>query len=505
MLQGNGKGHTMNIDFPSLNQPGNVRPVSASSLDVLLSALIRERWTDFEGAAQIYRKLISFRPRSREAQIARQRLAVLDVLVAEKELYTRVDRNARTVLSSIGMNISQSPKIIRLLLEADAIDLSNETAPLIPLRPEYVEQCLALVPREFPGDPGPNTFGTGGTPPFYQSGNGNGLLRPASRNEFEEMVHIAAHWSGVVDIFSVPVQTEKSMSDYDCAMSMEKGFPGLKMISTRKMTDEQTAHLSGKEDWLDGTSLMTSFTPMDNMVAPFLRSAARGNNLLLLDLSIAGANGPNSPEALLTFIHAQVLFMMVLVQTVKPGTVCIHGGIPGVVSRGGDLSYSSPGQWLLNEAMARLNLWITGFPSAQSGGSTSVSEDLNQAIEESSNSRNKIRRYGAHMIRHAFGALGNLQFFSPKKFEEDCRAETEARKAVNKNVIGEISVLPLHIPSDDQAMGAIFELAQKGNARITDHTLKNVDVFRKWEERVASEEKTLLQGDEGDEITARAA
>lgn len=109
------------------------------------------------------------------------------------------------------------------------------------------------------------------------------------------------------------------------------------------------------------------------------------------------------------------------------------------------------------------------------------------------------------MIRHAFGALGNLQFFSPKKFEEDCRAETEARKAVNKNVIGEISVLPLHIPSDDQAMEAIFELAQKGNARITDHTLKNVDVFRKWEERVASEEKALLQGDEGDEITAIAA
>lgn len=295
------------------------------------------------------------------------------------------------------------------------------------------------------------------------------------------------------------------MTDYDCAVSMENGFPGLKMSSTRKMSDSQTAHLKGRDDWLDGTSLMTSFRPMSNMVDPFLRSATSGNNLLLLDLSIAGASGPNSPESLLTFIHAQVLFMMILVQTVKPGTVCIHGGIPGAVSRSGDISYSNAGQWLLNEAMARLNLWVTGFPSAQSGGSTSVSENLQQAIEESKNGRNKLRRYGAHMVRHAFGALGNLQFFNPKKLEEDCRTEAEARRAIDRNAIGEISVLPLHIPSDDQAMEAIFEFSEKGNPKITDHSLRNVDVFRKWEERIASEEARLLQKDDSDGYTAVAA
>ena len=504
-LEVHSKGYIMNFDFLNLGQPQNMRPVSASSLDVLLSALIRERWTDFEGARQIYNKLISYRPRSREAQIARKRLAVLDLLAVEKELYVRVDRNARAVLSRIGMNIGDSTSILKLLLDADAIDFSNETAPLIPLKPDYVEHCLSLVPREFPGDPGPNTFGTGGTPPFYQSEKGDNVLRPASRNEFEEIVHIASNWSGVVDIFSVPVQTERSMSDYDCAVAMEKGFPGLKMISTRKMTNDQTDHLKGREDWLDGTSLMTSFRPMSNMVDSFLRSAASGNNLLLLDLSIAGASGPNSPESLLTFIHAQVLFMMILVQTMKPGTVCVHGGIPGVVSQGGDLSYSSPGQWLLNEAMARLNLWVTGFPSAQSGGSTSVSENLQQAIEESKNSRNKLRRYGAHMVRHAFGALGNLQFFNPKKFVEDCKNETMVRRETDRNAIGEISVLPLHIPADDQAMEAIFELALKGNPKIMDHSLRNVDVFRKWEERVAKEEARLIQEDDPDESAAVAA
>jgi trimethylamine--corrinoid protein Co-methyltransferase len=422
-----------------------------------------------------------------EAEIARQRLEDMDRLIVEKELYARVDRNARMLLSSIGMNLTESPLILKLLLDADAIDLNNDSAPLVPLRPEHVERCLDLAPREFPGDPGPNTFGTGGTPPFYQS-EGEELLRPALRPEFEEIVHIAAKWSSVVDIFSVPVQTEKSMTDYDCALSMDKGFPGLKMISTRKMDSSQSSYLSGKNDWLDGTSLISGFTPMSNMVAPFMRSAGNGSNLLLLDLSIAGANAPHSPEALLTFIHAQVLFMMVLVQTVRPGTVCVHGGIPGIIGRGGNITYSSPVQWLLNEAMARLNLWVTGLPSAQSGGSTSVSDDLQQAVEESRHSRNKIRRYGAHMIRHAFGALGNLQFFNPLKFEEDCRSEAEAKRCIDKNAIGEISVLPLHFPADDLAMEAIFEFARKGNPRLTDHTLKNVDVFRQWEERFLAEE-----------------
>ncbi|MFO7801887.1 MAG: hypothetical protein R6V55_06295, partial [Desulfovermiculus sp.] len=48
----------------------------------------------------------------------------------------------------------------------------------------------------------------------------------------------------------------------------------------------------------------------------------------------------------------------------------------------------------------------------------------------------------------------------------------------------EISVLPLHLPPDAQALEGISEFARKGNPNITDHTLKNVDAFRQWEEEV---------------------
>jgi len=472
------------FDFPEF--PEGFKPRSAAAVDLLLSALLRERWAEFEAAYRTYQKLIDYRPKTPEAQFARERSEALETLIYEKALYERIDRNARRVLSTIGMNIGNSPEILQILMEADALDFDQASARLVPLKQDYVDHCLELVPRDLPGDPGPNSFGTGGTPPFFRM-NGDNLLRPATRNEFETIINEAEKWSNVVELLSVPVQTDKSMSDYDCAMFMEKGFQGLKMISTRNMADHEVGFLSGKDDWLDGTSLMTNLTPMSTMVKSFTRSVQAGNNLLLLDLSIAGASGPNSPEALLTFIHAQVLFMMVLAQTIRPGTICVHGGIPGVVGTGGDLSYSSKSQALINEAMARMNLWVTGYPSAQSGGSTSLSDDTDEAIEESRVSRDRMRRYGTHIIRHAFGALGNLNFFSLHKFSEDCRIEAASRADFRKNAIGGLDVLPNFLPKDDQVLPAIDEIADRGSPMVTNHTLRNVDAFMKWETRFDQE------------------
>ncbi len=118
------------------------------------------------------------------------------------------------------------------------------------------------------------------------------------------------------------------MTGYEAAKCMDEGFNGLKMIAAKSFVDDEMGFLKDKDDWLDGTSLISSLTQMDTMVEPFIRSAKAGVNLLLLDLTIAGSSGPGSPEALLTQIHAQVMFMMVMAQTINPGVPCVHGGIP---------------------------------------------------------------------------------------------------------------------------------------------------------------------------------
>jgi len=461
-------------------------------------AMEAEKRYEFQSAKQFYRKVALLHPESPEADIARERIEDMDVLSNEKRIYRRIHRNAKRVLTEIGMDVSGSPDLVQILMDADAIDLDKESALFIPLREDYLESCLDTVPTDMAEDPGENAFGTGATPPFLLR-PGRNDLQPASRGEFEKIVQTAADYSDSLGIFSIPVATDRTISDFESARLMEMGFPDLKMTHTRNMSDHEAAYFQNRDDWLDGTSLITSLTFMPTMVRPFLRSARAGNNLLLLDLTIAGSTGPVSPEALLTQIHAQVLFMMVVAQTVNPGVLCVHGGIPDVLGVGGDLCYSDPAQPIINSAMARLNLWVTGFPSAQSGGSTSIIDDIEAAVEESELSRNTLREYGVHILRHAMGALGSLNFFSLEKFIEDCKRERAARKIWLKT--RHDFVIPLYLPEDKNVVKGIREIAEKGGARHADHTLNNVGCFFKWHEALqAASEKKMYYPDLNDTI-----
>lgn len=446
---------------------------------VLTKALQLEEVYDFSGAKTIYQEILEHTDDEPTLEKARWRMEDMDDLIAEKEIYRRIDENAKRVLTEIGVNIAEDQTLMDILMEADAVDFDNETAIFIPFKLDYINHCLAQMPRKMPADPGMNTFGTGATPPFLKRTTDD-ELRAASRKEYEEIVQVVGERQDVVGIFSLPVANDKSISLFEVAQLMEKHFPGLKMIATNRMSDDEVLFLKGKDHWVDGTSLITSLAPMKTMVDPFLRSARSGNNLLLLDLTIAGMSGAGSPESLLTQIHAQVLFMMIVAQTVNPGVFCMHGGIPGVTESGGDLSYSSPHQPLINAAMARVNTWITGFPSAQSGGSTSLTDVTLQALSESELSRNTLRKYGVHVIRHAMGALGSLNFFSLEKFMDDCERERRS-KQLFESVPKDRGIIPLYFPSDDEALAGIRQIAEKGNPKSADHTLKNVDSFRLWE------------------------
>jgi trimethylamine--corrinoid protein Co-methyltransferase len=454
-------------------------------------AVSSEKQFDFQLAKRYYHEVVALHPDSPEADIARERIRDMNALSVEKGIYQRIHANAKKILTEIGMDISASPVLMELLLEADAIDTKSENALFVPIKADYLETCLETVPREMAEDPGENAFGTGATPPFlFRPGRDD--LAPANRPEFEEIVKTAAEYADILGIFSIPVATDRSISVFESSRLMEDYFSDLKMTYTRNMSDQETAYFKDRSDWMDGTSLMTSMTFMPNMVAPFLRSVKSGNNLLLLDLTIAGASGPASPEALLTQIHAQVLFMMMLAQTIQPGIACVHGGIPDVLGVGGDLDYSDPGQPIINSAMARLNLWVTGFPSAQSGGSTSIVNDIPAAVEESERSRNTLRLYGVHILRHALGAMGNLNYFSLEKFIEDCKRERKAKLQWLRT--RHDFVVPLHLPEDPDAVAGIREIAERGGAKNADHSLKHVDAFARWHRVLAEagEEKAYF-------------
>lgn len=464
--------------------------MSERALESLIRALDLESEFDFRKAKTVYEDLNQSDIPDNIIEVVNFRLEDMDPLIAEKELYQRIHDNGKRVLSDIGMNIVGSEELMSILMEADAIDFDNEAAVFVPLKEGYVNQCLEKCPRDWPGDPGNNSFGTGATPPFLKKA-GDNELHQATRSDFEDIVQSVARNEDVIGIFSLPVATDKSITAVEVAELMDKGFSGLKMTPTRGFSDDEMKFLVGKDDWVDGTSLITSFTPMSTMVSPFLRSAGNGTNLLLLDLTIAGSSGPGSPEALMTQIHAQVLFMMVVAQTINPGVFCMHAGIPGVTEAGGNLSYSSSCQPLINAAMARVNTWISQLPSAQSGGSTSISELTSEAILESELSRNTLRKYGVHIIRHAMGTMGSLNFFCLEKFEKDCERERHNLELFSSapEVRG---IIPLYTPVDPESMEGIREIAEKGSPKNAEHTLRNVDSFFSWEKSINQAAKAKL-------------
>ena len=148
----------------------------------------------------------------------------MDDLIAEKAVYTRIDENGKRVLTDIGMNIAENQTLMDILMEADAIDFDNETAIFIPLKRDYIDRCLAQVPREMPGDPGKNTFGTGATPPFLKRATDD-ELRAANRDEYERIAQVVGEQQDVVGIFSLPVANDKSISLFEVAQLMEQHFP----------------------------------------------------------------------------------------------------------------------------------------------------------------------------------------------------------------------------------------------------------------------------------------
>ena len=98
-----------------------------------------------------YEEVIRRYPHTETACKARNRLADIHALSLEKRTYSRIDENARRVLSEIGLNLSSCEPVFEILMNADAIDFENDTAIFVPLRREYIEECLDGVSRIFPG------------------------------------------------------------------------------------------------------------------------------------------------------------------------------------------------------------------------------------------------------------------------------------------------------------------------------------------------------------------
>ena len=396
-----------------------------------------------------------------------------EALSAEKLAYERIHATAKTVLSEVGIETQNETAIE--LLEATGLAGYDPTVGRIYLLPELIDRSLESAPKTFAGDEGLNTLGIGGIPPFLYRPQDEYPM-PATYEELEHLIAVVGDNLDVVRFLSQPVKVHKG-DPLKCNQIMDQLENCIKITCSAYMTGEDAVKwFAGRDDWHDSICAVKSpLIAMDNMVDALIKSARAGNNLRLTTMPLAGRTAPQTPEACIVVTHAEVMFMLAVAQTVNPGLLCMFGGMPCTTRPDGDLAYSHDGMNLLNVAVARLNMWVTGLPAVQSGGSTGVKAPDNSALKDGMRGREILCDFGVHNARHCFGVLDNLNFFSLEAFVKDCDAQRQYL-AGNGDPTG---LKPLHLPADPRSFEVIQRVASC-DYHVDYHTTANLSAFDDW-------------------------
>ena len=408
-----------------------------------------------------------------EDAIAKAPVEYRDALTSEKRVYEKIHETTKAVLADVG--IETKNKAVISLLEATELAGYDPSVGRIYLLPELVDQALSSAAKTFAGDEGQNTLGIGGIPPFLYR-ESDQFPMPATYEELEHLMGIVGENLDVVRFLSQPVKVHKG-DPLRCNQIMGRLEDCIKVTCSAYMTGEDAVKwFAGREDWHDSIcGVKSPLICMDDMMDALIRSAEAGNNLCLTTMPLSGRTAPQTPEATIIITHAEVMFMLAVAQTVNPGMLCMFGGMPCPTRPDGDLNYSHDAMDLLNVAVARLNMWVTGLPSVQSGGSTEEKIPGEKAVVDGVRGRRILCDFGVHTARHCFGVLDNLNFFSETAFLVDCQAQREYLEARPETV----DLKPLYLPADGQAYDVISRVAS-GDYHVDYHSTANLSAFDDW-------------------------
>ena len=418
-----------------------------------------------------------------DEQIAGAPVEYQEPLKIEKQTYERIQETTKAVLSEVGIE-TKNKRVIEIL-EATGLAGYDAGSSRIHLLPELIDQALDSAPETYSGDEGLNTLGIGGIPPFLYRPEDEFPL-PANYTELSEIIEVVKGNLDVVRFLSQPVKVHKGEA-HECNKIMDQLQDCIKITCSVYMhADDSVKWFGGRDDWHDSIcGLKSPLSCMDGMMDALVRSAEAGNNLRLTTMPLAGRTAPQSPEGCIIINQCEVLFMLVVAQTVNPGMVCMFGGMPCPTKVNGDLAYSEDAMDMLNVAVSRLNMWVTGLPTVQSGGSTEAKEPGAQALADGMRGKRILTEFGVHNIRHCFGVLDNLNFFSLEAFAQDCESYRQYVKTKGDSFV----LKPLYTPEDPKAFEVISNVAS-GDYHVDYHTTANISAFDDWA-RLA-EEKSVL-------------
>jgi len=343
---------------------------------------------------------------------------------ATVEMLSQVHRDALWVLENLGVSCTH-PDIVDAFrpFEADGTAIVYENR--IYITGDLVSSCLATVPGTDVFFVPHNSFLIGGRAPFiYDDTAGQGGVLPTLAHV--QRIALIAEASPAVVGAGVGVMMKDELAQIG-TMAGLCSKPLLLPVSS-------AASLERVEQlYADGRKVMVTFCltrpPLqvnENVADHFVNTARSGLPLFLSALPMAGISAPYCASGVLTVTHAEVIFAVCAAQLLKPGSVCVHAGFPSIADPRCDYrpNYGLVSHNVLNMLMAHLNMMLD-LPTIQSGGTTNEQHVTARALSDARMGLAIFKKYGFHMVRHAFGFLGGLLDFSIAKLEKVARVAEE--------------------------------------------------------------------------------
>ena len=340
------------------------------------------------------------------------------------EMLLQVHEDALWMLENMGVGCAQ-PQMQAAFQAHEAEGKAIVYENRIYVTADLVRQCLASVPGIADFFVPLNSFFIGGTAPYvYDDMAGQGGIIPTT----EHVARIAqvAEASPVVAGMGRGLKLKDEVEQMETMVQHCSKPLYYAVTSDRSLEKAKEIYSRRGKEMIVFCLTRPALQVNENFSDYFVKVVQAGLPVFVSAMPMAGISAPYCYNGVLAVTHAEVLFGICAAQLLRPGHTCVHAGFPTIADPRFQYNpnYGLRSHFLLNLLMAHLNMMLD-LPTFQSACTTNEPHLTERAMEDARIGHAMCKKYGFHMIRHAFGFLQHLVDFSFAKLERAIRIAAE--------------------------------------------------------------------------------
>jgi len=355
---------------------------------------------------------------------------------------------------------------IRSLLESTGLAAYDETTGHVHVLADLVLRAIEQAPKSDAFWVPMGSFGVGGTAPYLHDDE-TGELVTATTSDIERLASLVETNEAISFSGRGVMLHRRNREAIELLASQTSKTLYLGVHSPEEVAFLDELHHTRGKVLAIWDVIRSPLELVDDMVPGFLDTVRRGIPFILASMPMPAVSAPYSMTGLLTLCMAEFLIGLTVVNVVNSKTLVVCGAYPTVTSieRNYNLDLGSTSHNVANMLMSHLAR-LLDLPACQSGCTTNEEAPTDRAVADARRGYAIFKRYGCHMIRHAFGFTKDLTSLSFTKLERTVEAfdDTSADEAPD--------LAPLEY--DEEAFDVISRNSSQANYLQDDHTLRNV-------------------------------